>query len=101
MPALFSSESTAGRVIVWLWDADGPNGSASGVTGDQGAACRAASESMAVTGASTATVEAAAHLSGGGWMSSGYRRTGHRWAARRHGSHVTWTEIPRCAEAAS
>ena len=36
-------------MIVWLWDADGPDGSASGVTDGQATACRAAEEGMAVT----------------------------------------------------
>ena len=82
-------------MIVWLWDADGPNGSASGVTGDRAAACRAAVEGMALTGAATAVVETAAHLAGGWWLSSGYCRTGHQWTARRHKSRVIWTEA-RC-----
>jgi len=82
-------------VIVWLWDADGPEGSASGVAGDQAAACRAAESGMASTGAVTAVVEAAAHLDGGGWLSSGYRRAGLGWTARRREGRVTWTEFRR------
>jgi hypothetical protein len=88
-------------VIVWLWDADGPDGSASGVTDDQAAACRAAERGMSVTGAATAVVEAAMHLDGGGWMRSGYRRTGYLWTARRHDGRVTWTGSHRCLELAA
>ena len=101
MRDLLNRENIDDRVIVWLWDVDGPNGSASGVTGDQGAACLAALEGMIATGANTATVETAAHLVGGGWMSSEYRRTGHRWTVRQRDSRVTWTEIIHCAEAAA
>jgi hypothetical protein len=88
-------------VIVWLWDTDGPDGSASGVTDDQAAACRAAEKGMTATGAATAVVEAAVHLDGGGWMSSRYRRTGHGWTARRHDDRVTWTEFRRNLELAA
>jgi hypothetical protein len=79
-------------VIVWLWDADGPVSSASGVTGDKASACRAAEVAMAATGATMATVETAMHLDGGGWMISGYRPTGHVWIARWHDGGVVWTE---------
>lgn len=85
-------------MIVWLWDADGPDASASGVTGDHAAACRAAEAGMTAAGAVTATVEVATYLDGGGWMSSGYRRTGHLWTARRHDDRVTWTEFHRSLE---
>lgn len=82
-------------MIVWLWDADGPDSGASGVTGDQAVACRAAENGMTATGALTALVEAAEHLDGGGWLSSGYRRTGRGWTARRLEGRVMWTEFRR------
>ena len=88
-------------MIVWLWDADGPDGGASGVSGDPAAACRAAENGMAATGAATAVVEAAVHLDGGGWLTSGYRRTGHGWTARRHEGRVTWTIFCRRRELAA
>jgi hypothetical protein len=88
-------------VIVWLWDADGPDGGASGVTGDQDSACRAAEEAMAATGAAMATVETATHLDGGAWMKSGYRPTGHVWTARRRDGEVAWTESHRLERVAS
>lgn len=77
---------------VWLWYADGPAGGASGVTDDKGAACRAAEQGMITTAAATATVEEAAHLGGGGWMSSAYEPTGKDWTARRQGDRITWTQ---------
>jgi hypothetical protein len=86
---------------LWLWDAEGPGGSASGVAGDDGAARRAAGEGMAATGAAVATVEEAAHFGGGGWMRSGYSRTGTGWTARRSGSRIRWTRFHRPELAAS
>lgn len=86
---------------VWLWDVDGPHGSASGVTGDDGTAKDAARAGMVTTGAVTAMVEQAAHLAGGGWMHSGYSRTGTGWTAERHGSRVRWTRFHRPERAAS
>lgn len=88
-------------MIVWLWDADGPGGSASGVTDDPAAACHAAEEGMAVTGATMATVETAMHLAGGGWMRARYRPTGHVRIAWRRDGGVAWTESYRLMRAAS
>jgi hypothetical protein len=81
-------------IMVWLWDADGPAHSASGVTADDAAARDAAKRAMISTGAVTATVEQAAHLAGGGWMRSGYSRTGTGWTASRDGSRITWAPLP-------
>jgi hypothetical protein len=88
-------------VTVWLWEADGPSRSASGVTADYGAARESAREGMIITGATTATVEKAVHLAGGGRMRSGYFRTGSGWTARRSGSRVRWTRFDRPERAAS
>ena len=88
-------------MIVWLWDAAGPVSGASGVTGDQASAHRAAEKGMAATGASMATVETAMHLDGGGWMITGYRPTGHVWTARWHDGAVVWTESYRLERVAS
>ncbi len=88
-------------VTVWLWDADGPCRSASGVTDDDDAARAAAREGMITTGAATATVEQATHLGGGGWMLSGYSRTGTGWTARRSGDRITWSRFRRPESAAS
>jgi hypothetical protein len=80
-------------VTLWLWDADGPHGSASGVTGDPATARRAAKKSMAATGAATATVQQATLLGGGGWMRSGYSLTGTGWTAKRNGNRIRWTPL--------
>ncbi len=88
-------------ITVWLWDADGPGRSASGVTADDGAARDAAEEGMITTGAITATVEKATHLGGGGWMRSGYSRTGTGWTAKRKGSRIRWTRFHRTERAVS
>jgi hypothetical protein len=85
---------------VWLWDADGPGCSASGVTADDGTAKDAAKEGMITTGAVTATVEQATHLAGGGWMRSGYFRTGTGWTARRDGNRIRWTKFHQPERAA-
>lgn len=90
-----------GMVTVWLWDADGPARSASGVTDRDGTAKDAAKQGMITTRADTATVEQATHLAGGGWMRSGYHRTGTGWTAERHGSRVRWTRFHRPERAAS
>lgn len=78
-------------MIVWLWEA----GSACGVSGERGAACRAAASAMAAADAASATVEEAVHLDGGGWLTAGYLRTGRYWVARRHGGRVRWTACRR------
>lgn len=86
---------------LWLWEADGPVRSASGVAGDDGAARDAAEEGMTATGAATATVRQAAHLAGGGWLRSGYSRTGAGWTASRDGSRITWSTLTGPERAAS
>jgi hypothetical protein len=88
-------------VTVWLWDADGPSRSASGVSTHEGAARDAAREAMMSTGASMATVEQAAHHAGGGWMQSGYSRTGTGWTITRSGDRVRWSRFRRPERAAS
>jgi hypothetical protein len=90
-----------GMVTVWLWDAEGPGRSASGVTADDGKAKNAAEEGMITTGAATATVEQATHLAGGGWIRSGYHRTGTGWTASRTGSRIRWTKFRRPERVAS
>jgi hypothetical protein len=86
---------------VWLWEADGPARSASGVTDHDHAARDAASQGMTAAGADTATVEQATHHAGGGWMRSGYHRTGTGWTASRHGTAIRWTRFRRPEKAAS
>jgi hypothetical protein len=55
---------------------------------------------MIATGAVTATVEQATHLAGGGWMRSGYFRTGTGWTASRDGNWISWTEFRKPERAA-
>jgi hypothetical protein len=86
---------------VWLWETDGPAHSASGVTADDGTAKDAAEEGMLITGAATATVEQATHHAGGGWMRSGYHRTGTGWTATRNGTRIRWSRFHRRERAAS
>ena len=86
---------------VWLWETHGPARSASGVTDDDGTARDAAQEGIITTGAATATVEQATHQAGGGWMRSGYHRTGTGWTAKRHGNRIRWTRFHRPEKAAS
>jgi hypothetical protein len=88
-------------ITVWLWDANGPARSASGVTADDGKAKNAAEQGMNATGALTATVEQATHLAGSGWMHSGYHRTGTGWTATRKGTRIRWTKFHRPERAAS
>lgn len=56
---------------------------------------------MAATGADTATVQEVTHRAGGGWMRSGYFRTGTGWTARRNGDRIRWTKFRRSERAAS
>ena len=86
---------------VWLWETGGAVRSACGVTDHDGTARGTAEQRMIATGAHTATVEQATHLAGGGWMRSGYHRTGTGWTARRYGKQVRWTSFHRPETAAS
>ena len=89
-------------MIVWTWDADGPDASACGVTDAEEKAIRAAEAGMRSTGAASATVNAATHLGGGGWMRDGYRPTGVYWTARMDADgNITWTPFRRPVLAAS
>jgi hypothetical protein len=79
-------------MVVWTWDADGPDASACGVTDAEASAMRAAEKGMKSTGATTATVKAMTHLGGGGWMLDGYQPTGVYWIAiGGAGGSVTWS----------
>jgi hypothetical protein len=69
---------------VELW-----NYHARGVTDDEKHALLAASAWMLTTGVS-GRVERAALLTGGAWLTDGYRRLGSGWAARLRNGRVTW-----------
>lgn len=56
---------------------------------------------MAASGADTAPVQEVTHRAGGGWMRSGYVRTGTGWTARRNGDRIRWTKFRRSERAAS
>jgi hypothetical protein len=77
-------------VIVFLWDVrtlDG--GSARGVTDDETRARLAASDVMLATGV-MGRIERACPLTGGAWLTDGYRRLGSGWSARLRGGRVRW-----------
>jgi hypothetical protein len=66
------------------------------VTDDEQRAKRAAEAGMRARGASTATVEACAHLAGGGWLIAGYRRTGVAWTAHADANgDISWRMVNR------
>jgi hypothetical protein len=77
-------------VIVFLWDVrtlDG--GSARGVTDDEARARLAASKCMLANGV-MGRVERAATLTGGAWLTDGYRRLGSGWSLGLRGERVIW-----------
>jgi hypothetical protein len=84
-------------VIVWLWDADGPDRAVRGVTDDEERA-RQAAESWIVSGqAGAAQVERAQFVTGFAALTAHYKRTGHGWTARRARDDgiVTWVPLGR------
>ena len=70
-------------MIVYLWDASGPDRSGRGVSDDQGRARQAAEAVLRSGQAHAARVEAAYAMLGMGMLESGYRRTGQGWQALR------------------
>ena len=77
-------------MIVFLWDVrtlDG--GSARGVTDDEARARLAASKCMLANGV-MGRVERAVTLTGGGWLTDGYRRTGSGWSLGLRNGRVRW-----------
>jgi hypothetical protein len=76
-------------VIVFLWDVrtlDG--GSARGVTDDETRARLAASDVMLATGV-MGRIERALTLTGGAWLTDGYRRLGSGWSLGLRNGRVT------------
>lgn len=67
---------------VFLWQADGPEQGARGVSGDEREARRAAAELLRSGQASSALVEEAATELGMRTLTDGYYPTGPRWRAR-------------------
>ena len=89
-------------MIVWVWDATGPERGACGVAAGEAAARRAALAAMFATGAAAAVVESAAFAGGGGWIADGYRRIGAGWTvSAAPGGGYTWRAFNRRLPAAA
>ena len=107
-PCQASAAGRAGRlsegdpVIVWLWDANGPDRDYAGVTDNLSQALTSAQTLLSDRRASTARIEQAYARMGGLWIHSGYERTGTgQTAAPADNGTVTWTPFHRPALAAS
>jgi hypothetical protein len=78
-------------MIVWVWDARGPDRSAGGVADDEKHARRLARESLIRTGASEVLVEQALTALDSATLIYGYARTGQGWRGHRTPrGRVTW-----------
>jgi hypothetical protein len=81
-------------VIVWMWDADGPDRAVGGVTDNEERARRAV-EALMLSGQTTAARVEKAHLvTGFGALTSHYQRMGEGWTAHRHRGKVAVTWLP-------
>lgn len=82
-------------MIVWLWDAGGTGLRGRGISDDQRRARRAAAALLRSGNCAAAQVEEAIAELGMVTLTSGYRRTGRRWQARRgpHGG-IWWKPLP-------
>ena len=79
------------RLMVYLWDAPGPAGRWSGVTGSLGTALDAAGERLISRCASSARVEAAWLAASARTLEPVYERTGQAWQASRGvGGGLQW-----------
>jgi hypothetical protein len=89
-------------MIVWLWDACGPERSGRGVTDDEARAIQRAEMLMRSGQANVAKVESARADLGIRTLTSGYRRTGQGWHARCGDSGIRWEPLaPAGGRAAS
>ena len=77
-------------MIVWIWDASGPDADACGVAGTAEAAREAAGALVTSGRAVSARVEQAAVVLGT-TLSYGYCPTGRAWHARLDDGRLTWT----------
>lgn len=84
-------------VIVYLWDVRTLGGSARGVTDDEAHARLAASAWVLAAGVA-GRVERAVLLTGGAWLTDGYRRLGSGWLARLSNGQVTWVSFRESAK---
>ena len=81
-------------MIVWLWDANGPDRAIGGVTDNEERARRAVEALMLSGQATGARVEMAHLVTGFGALTSRYQRTGEGWTAHRHRDRVAVTWLP-------
>ena len=82
-------------MIVWLWDAHGPDRAELGVTDDEGRAQQATEAWMRGCQATAGRVELAQLVTGFAALTSDYQRTGQGWTARpcREG-RIRWVPLP-------
>ncbi len=84
-------------MTVWLWEA----GNGRGVSDDLSRAREAAAACLRGSRANSARVEQALLLVGGGWLTSGYHRTGTGWLAKpRRDGEVSWVPFEDSPELA-
>ena len=80
-------------MIVWFWDAPGPDTSACGISRDPDDAMQAASAHLATGAAASATVQAAALVSNLDATNPRYARFGSTWqATRTSNGEIRWHE---------
>ena len=77
-------------MIVWLWDAPGPDCCGRGVTDDEGRARESAETYLRNGHANTAQIEQAWTVLGIQTLTSGYERTGQGWRARLRDGGIIW-----------
>lgn len=91
-------EEGRAEMIVWVWDAHGPDRSAGGVADDEKHARRLARESLLRTGASEVLIEQALTAFDAATLIYGYARTGQQWRGHRTPSgRITWRKLPDTA----
>jgi hypothetical protein len=85
-------------MTVWLWEA----GNRRGVSDDLSRAREAAAASLRDGRTGSARVEQALLMLGGGWLTSGYQRTGEGWLAQpRRNGEVSWVPLASAPELAA
>lgn len=88
-------------MIVWLWDASGPEYSGRGVTDGEDKAKRIVAAYLQSGTATVATLEAALLDVGIRTLADCYRRTGRGWHGRAGDSGVRWRRFTHNERAAS
>ena len=94
-PTVYRDVTLPGRaMIVWLWDAWGPDRRGRGVSGDRAAAQRAAEACLRSGHANGARLEEALAILGTESLTSLYQRTGQGWQARHDtGGGISWEPL--------